>query len=43
MWGHGAKVTGSSRPVVMITSGDGKGRDYAPLKDAVAKHAAPSS
>jgi UDP-N-acetylmuramoylalanine--D-glutamate ligase len=34
-----AAVTGSSGPVVLIAGGDGKGQDFAPLKDAVAKHA----
>ena len=34
-----AALTGISSPVVLIAGGDGKGQDFAPLKDAVAKHA----
>jgi UDP-N-acetylmuramoylalanine--D-glutamate ligase len=34
-----AAVTGSAGPVVLIAGGDGKGQNFAPLKDAVAKHA----
>jgi UDP-N-acetylmuramoylalanine--D-glutamate ligase len=34
-----AALNGSLRPVVLIAGGDGKGQDFSPLKDAVAKRA----
>jgi UDP-N-acetylmuramoylalanine--D-glutamate ligase len=34
-----AALTGMGRPVVLIAGGDGKGQDFAPLRDALAQHA----
>jgi UDP-N-acetylmuramoylalanine--D-glutamate ligase len=34
-----AALTGMGRPVVLILGGDGKGQDFSPLRDAVARHA----
>jgi UDP-N-acetylmuramoylalanine--D-glutamate ligase len=34
-----AALKGLGRPAVVILGGDGKGQDFAPLKDAVAEHA----
>ncbi len=34
-----AALQGLRRPVVLIAGGDGKGQDFAPLKDALARHA----
>jgi len=34
-----AALKGMPQPVVLIAGGDGKGQDFTPLKDAVAKHA----
>jgi UDP-N-acetylmuramoylalanine--D-glutamate ligase len=34
-----AALSGMGSPVVLIAGGDGKGQDFSPLKDAVAKHA----
>ncbi len=34
-----AALTGMGRKVVVILGGDGKGQDFSPLKDAVARHA----
>lgn len=34
-----AALAGIGRPVVVILGGDGKGQDFSPLRDAVAKHA----
>ena len=34
-----AALEGMGRPVVVILGGDGKGQDFSPLRDAVAKHA----
>ena len=33
-----AALEGMGRPVVVILGGDGKGQDFSPLRDAVAKH-----
>lgn len=34
-----AALTGMTQPVVLIAGGDGKGQDFAPLADAVSRHA----
>lgn len=34
-----AALEGMGRPVVLILGGEGKGQDFSPLRDAVAKHA----
>jgi UDP-N-acetylmuramoylalanine--D-glutamate ligase len=34
-----AALSGMGGPVVLIAGGDGKGQDFSPLKDAIAKHA----
>ncbi len=34
-----AALTGMTAPVVLIAGGDGKGQDFSPLRDALARHA----